>query len=260
MANDIEQSPFKHNLFVLSSLVSKDFKLKYRRSVLGVLWSVLNPLLMMVVLTAVFSFMFRFQIENYPLYLILGNILFAFVSDSTSEAMHSIIAASSLIKKIKIEKMIFPVEKVLFQLVNFAISLIAVVCVMLYFKVAPTANLVFLPLLLFYVLLFSIGLGMILSSLAAFFRDVIHLWGVIMTAWMYATPIFYPIDQLIGWMQQAMNFNPLYHYITYFRDIVMWNTNPGIMENLVCLGMGLASLAIGIIVFKKSENRFILYV
>lgn len=260
MANDIEQSPLKHNIFVLSSLVSRDFKLKYRRSILGVLWSVLNPLLMMVVLTAVFSFMFRFNIENYPLYLILGNILFALVSDATNESMHSIISASSLIKKIKIEKAVFPIEKVLFQLVNFAISLVAVICVMIYFKIAPTVNLVFLPLLLLYVMLFSIGLGMILSALAVFFRDVIHLWGVVMTAWMYATPIFYPIEQLVGWMQQAMSFNPIYHYITYFRDIVMWNIRPSLSENIICLVMGLVSLAIGILVFKKSENRFILYV
>lgn len=260
MAGDIEQSPLKHNYFVLKSLVMRDFKLKYRRSILGVVWSVLNPLLMMTVLTAVFSFMFRFSIENYPLYLILGNILFALVSDSTTEAMHSIIANSSLIKKIKIEKSIFPVEKVLFQLVNFTFSLIAVACVMIFFKIAPTANLLFLPLLLLYVVLFSIGLGMVLSSLAVFFRDVIHLWGVIMTAWMYATPIFYPIEQLDGWMQQVMNFNPLYHYVTYFRDIVMWNTTPSLSQNLICLCMALFSFLIGVAVFKKCENRFILYV
>ncbi len=111
----------KRNWFTIVSLVSRDFKLKYRRSVLGVLWSVLNPLLMMCVLTAVFSTIFRFgNIENYPLYLILGNTLFALMSDSTSGAMNSIIESAPLIKKIKINKMIFPLEKVLFQLVNFA--------------------------------------------------------------------------------------------------------------------------------------------
>lgn len=156
--------------------------------------------------------------------------------------------------------MIFPVEKVLFQLVNFAISLIAVVCVMSYFNIAPTLNLIFLPLLLIYVILFSIGLGLILSSLAVFFRDVIHLWGVVMTAWMYATPIFYPIAQLSTEMQQIMSYNPLYRFITYFRDIVMWNVTPSLKENLICLAIGIVSLVIGIIVFKKTENRFILYV
>ena len=104
----------KHSLFVLKSLVSKDFKLKYRRSILGVLWSVLNPLLMMIVLSAVFSFMFRFQIENYPLYLILGQVLFSLMTDATTSAMTSVIDASPLLKKVRVEKMVFPLEKVVF--------------------------------------------------------------------------------------------------------------------------------------------------
>ena len=253
-------SDFKHNRFVLNTLVGKDFKLKYRRSTLGVLWSVLNPLLMMVVLSAVFSFMFRFQIENFPLYLILGTILFNMMANSTGAAMVSIIEAAPLIKKIRINKMIFPLEKVLFELVNFAISLVAVVLVMLYFQIPPTVNLFFLPLLLFYVAVFSLGVGLILSTLAVFFRDVIHLWGVIITAWTYATPIFYPIEMLAGWMQIIVKMNPMYHYVTYFREIVMWNTNPGGMENLICLGFAVITLLIGILVFKKAQHKFVLYV
>ena len=115
---DITRSELKKNWGVLTALVSKDFKIKYRRSVLGVVWSVLNPLLMMVVMTAVFSYMFKFNIEHFPLYLILGNILFGLMSTATTTAMKSIVDSSSLIKKIRIEKAIFPVEKVLFALVN----------------------------------------------------------------------------------------------------------------------------------------------
>lgn len=253
-------SEFQHNRFVLNSLVSKDFKLKYRRSVLGVLWSVLNPLLMMVVLSAVFSFMFRFQIENFPLYLILGTILFNMMANSTGAAMTSIIEAAPLIKKIRINKMVFPLEKVLFELVNFAISLVAVILVMLYFQVPPSINLLFLPLLLVYVSVFSLGVGLLLASLAVFFRDVIHLWGVVITAWTYATPIFYPAEMLDGWMQTVLQFNPMYHYVTYFRDIAMWNTNPGGMENLICLGFAVITLLVGILVFKKTQHKFVLYV
>ena len=112
---------FKRDWFILTSLVSKDFKLKYRRSMLGVLWSVLNPLLMMIVLTAVFSVVFRFDIPNFPVYLILGQTLFTFMSDATSGAMSSIIDSAPLIKKIRINKMLFPLEKVVFSLLNFAI-------------------------------------------------------------------------------------------------------------------------------------------
>lgn len=251
---------WKRDKFILSSLISKDFKLKYRRSTLGVLWSVLNPLLMMCVLTAVFSFMFRFDIEYYPLYLILGSTLFSLMGDSTTSAMNSILESSSLIKKIKIKKILFPLEKVLFQLVNFCISLIAIAAVMIFFQVVPTANLLFLPLLLVYVVLFSAGIGMLLSALAVFFRDIIHLWSVIVTAWTYATPIFYPISILPDWMATIMNFNPMYHFITYFRQITLWGQTPGIQENLICLGLGVAFFLIGFAVFKKCEKKFILYV
>lgn len=249
------------NRFVLFSLVSKDFKLKYRRSVLGILWSILNPLLMMIVLSAVFSMFLRFgNIENYPLYLILGTVLFSFMQNSTTAAMWSIIEAAPLIKKVRVEKLIFPLEKSAFELVNFAISLVAVICVMIFFKVTPTFNLIFLPLLLFYVLLFSAGLGLLLAALAVFFRDICHLWGVVTTAWTYGTPIFYPLELLDPALQKAMEFNPMYHYITYFRDIVMWNTNPGIKENLICLAMALITFAIGFLVFRKTESKFIFYV
>ena len=204
MPNAINKATLKRNWFTISSLVSKDFKLKYRRSALGVVWSVLNPLLMMVVLSAVFSTFFRFDIPNYPLYIILGNTLFALMSESTTGAMWSILDSSSLIKKVRIEKLIFPIEKVLFQLVNFCISLIAVAIVMIYFRVVPTASILMVPVLLVYVVLFSAGLGMALSALAVFFRDVCHLWSVVITAWTYATPLFYPIVVLPDWMMPIM--------------------------------------------------------
>ena len=251
----------RRNWFTISSLVSKDFKLKYRRSVLGVLWSVLNPLLMMCVLAAVFTNVLKFgDVENFPMYLILGNVLFALMADSTSGAMTSILESAPLIKKIRVAKMIFPLEKVLFQLVNFAISLIAVIVVMVFFRIAPTVNLLALPLLLIYMLLFCSGLGMLLSALAVFFRDVCHLLGVVITAWTYATPLFYPVTLLPDWMQAAEAYNPMYHYVVYFRDIAMYGQWPGIKENLVCLAMALITFVIGFLVFKRTEKKFILYV
>lgn len=255
------QTELQRNWFTISSLVSKDFKLKYRRSILGVAWSVLNPLLMMCVLAAVFTNVLKFgDVANFPMYLILGNVLFALMSDSTSTAMTSILESAPLIKKIKISKMIFPIEKVLFQLVNFAISLIAVVIVMVFFRIAPTVNLLALPLLLVYMLLFCSGLGMLLSALAVFFRDICHFWSVIITAWTYATPLFYPVSLLPDWMQAAEAFNPMYHYVGYFRDIAMYNTLPGVQENLVCLGIATITFAVGFLVFRKTEKKFILYV
>lgn len=174
--------------------------------------------------------------------------------------MSSIIDSSALIKKIRIEKIIFPLEKVLFQLVNYILSLIAVVAVMVFFQVAPTINLLFLPLLLLYLLMFSAGLGFLLSALVVFFRDIGHLWGVVITAWTYATPLFYPISILPDWMMSIMNFNPMYHYVTYLREIALWGTAPGLGENLLCFTMGIVSLLLGYVVFRNLEKKFILYV
>lgn len=253
-------SEFAHNRYVLATLVGRDFKRKYRRSVLGVVWSVLNPLLMMVVLTAVFSYMFRFNIEHYPLYLILGQTLFTVMQGGTTEGMQSILTSSSMIKKIKIEKIVFPFEKVLFELVNFLFSLVAVIAVALFFQVWPSPTWLMLPLLLIYVTVFTTGLALLLSSLAVFFRDVIHLWGVVCTAWNYATPIFYPADLLPAWMMALEQFNPMWHYVTYFRNIFMYNTAPDLQANMICMGIALITFAVGFLVFRKTEHKFILYV
>jgi ABC-2 type transport system permease protein len=250
----------RKDVFILSTLVSRDFKLKYRRSVLGIVWSVLNPLLMMVVMAAVFSFMFRFQIENFALYLIIGQTLFSLMATATSSSVTAIIEAAPLIKKVRVNKMVFVLQKVLFEMLNFALSLIAVVVVMVFYQVLPTLNILFLPLLLIYVLLFSLGLALLLSALAVFFTDLIYLWGVVILAWTYLTPLFYPMSALADWMRQIMEFNPMYHYVTYFRDILMYGTTPSVLENLICLGFAVVTCAVGMLVFLKTQRKFVLYV
>ena len=186
--------------------------------------------------------------------------MFNLMSDATSGAMQSIIGAASLIQKIRIEKMVFPLEKVIFSLVNFLFSAIAAVAVMIYFRIMPTWDILFLPLCIVYVVAFSAGLGLILSSLAVFFRDVIHLWSVVLTAWTYATPLFYPLELLPDTLQFLIQFNPMYQYITYFRDIMMYGITPTLEQNLICIAMAAISLALGILVFRKTEHKFILYV
>ena len=207
--------------YILRELVSKDFKLKYRRSALGVAWSVLNPLLMMIVMSAVFSSFMRFNdpsLGNFPCYLILGNTAFQLMADATSTGMGSIIGASALLKKVKINRYVFPVEKVLFAGVNYGFSLIAVALVMV------------------------------------FFRDVIHLWSVVITAWTYATPIFYSANILPGWMATFEKFNPMY------REVTMWSTMPSPKLILACCGFAFGALLVGWLVFRKNEHKFILFI
>ena len=254
----------RNSLYLLYNLVSKDFKLKYRRSVLGVLWSVLNPLLQMIVMVLVFTNIFRFDIENFPVYLILGQVLMTLVTDATTNAMSSILDAAPLIKKIYIEKIIFPTEKNFFAVVNFALSLIAVAGVMIWFRIPPHLTMLYIPLLLIYVVVFSLGLSYFLSAVAVYFRDTMHLWTVFTTLWFYLTPVFWPIEALaqngISWMYNVILFNPMYHYLLCFRDVMMYNTWPSLTENLICIGFAAVTFAIGLLVFRKLEKKFILYI
>lgn len=253
------------NRFILKQLVTKDFKRKYRRSVLGIAWSVLNPLMMMVVMSVVFSFVFRADIENYPLYLILGNITFSFMSESTSQALMSFIDAAPLLKKVRVSRFVFPVQKVLFALVNFTFSLVAVALVMLWFRVMPTWHIIWLPVCLFLLVLFCSGIGLIVGSLAVFFRDVVHLWSVILTAWTYLTPIFWVPTQLAAngapaWVMSIVELNPMYGFVTFMRDIFLWNQNPSVQTLGLCVIWAVIMLGIGILVFRKTQHKFILYI
>lgn len=253
----------KKSIYILRQLVTRDFKLKYRRSFLGVAWSVLNPLLMMVVMAAVFSTMMKFSsdgIPSYPLYIILGNVTFTLMSDSTSQGMRSIIDAASLLKKVRIRRWVFPVEKVLFAVVNFAFSLIAVLIVMFAVGVYPTWTVLLLPVFLVYLSMFCVGLAMLLSSLSVFFRDVIHLWGVVLTAWTYATPLFYPVDILPSWMLLVERVNPMFHFVNYIRTLLLYQQVPSLMLNVACALCGAIMLVVGLLVFRKTERRFILYI
>lgn len=258
-------SPLQRDWFILRELVGKDFKLKYRRSFLGVAWSVLNPLLMMLVMSFVFSFFLRYSnIEHYSLYLIIGNITWSVFADSTNAGIVSIIDASSLLKKVRVNKLVFPAEKVLFSLVNFAFSLIAVVIVMAIEGVAPSVHLLWLPLILVLLMVFCLGMSLLLSTLAVFFRDVIHLWGVALMAWMYATPIFWPQDMIADvpyrFMQLVMYANPLYNFINAMRSIFIWNSAPTARMLELCVGSAVIALALGYFVFHRAEHKFILYI
>ena len=181
---------FKKYLPLLQQFVKRDFKTKYRRSVLGILWSVLNPLGMMLVMTVVFSHLFRAGIENFPVYLMCGQLVFNFYNEASNSAMNSIIWNGALIKKVYIPKYLLPMSSVCTSLVNLLTSFIALIIVIVITRsqVSWTFLLVIVPVI--YTWMFAYGMGMILCVLVTAFRDVQHLYGVIIVAWMYLTPIF----------------------------------------------------------------------
>lgn len=250
---------FKKYSPLLKELVVKEVKLKYKRSALGFVWSILNPLLMMCVMTVVFSTLFKSNIENFPVYLILGQIVFNFYSDATNGAMNAVVGGAGLISKVYIPKYIFPMAKVFSALVNLMFSLVAVLIVVLVTKVEITGAILAFPIGLVYVTIFALGIGLILSAYSVFFRDINHLYGVLLLAWTYLTPIFYPIEIIPKQILFIVKANPMYCYITYFRQIVLEGQVPNLSLNLICIGYALLALLLGLIVFYKKQDDFILY-
>ncbi len=264
---------FKKYLPLLQNLAGKDFKIKYRRSVLGIAWSILNPLLTMLVLTAVFGFIFGIDrypgVSDFAVFYIVGASMWNFFAEATTGSMTSVLASASLIKKVYIPKYIFPLEKCLFALINFAFSLIAVAIVMAirFQNIDPGITLVMLPLPIIYCLLFATGISLFLSAVCVYFNDIIHLYSVILTLWMYLTTLIYPlsmIEQKIGtdsalrFVVYFIKYNPMSIYLTIFRDVVMNNAWPSLEQHLWCLGYGIIALLIGVFTFKKLQKNFIL--
>lgn len=251
---------FKRFIPLLRELVVRDIKVRYRHSVLGMVWTVLNPLMMMVVITIVFSTLFKQNIPNYPIYYLSGSLIFSFNSESTTTALNSIISNSSLIKKVYIPKYLFPFSNILSGLVNLGFSLIAMFIVMILTQAPFHVTLLLLPIPIFYTFLFSTGLGILLSALTVYFRDIAHFYGVFILAWTYFTPVFYPVDILNDTVMKIMQLNPMYHYVSFVRELVIVGEFPSMKENLLCFLIGLITLIIGLCVFYKRQDNFVLYV
>ncbi len=252
----------KRYRFLIEQLVTRDFKTKYKRSILGVFWSFLNPLLMMAVQYVVFSWLIDRGggIEHYAMYLLIGIVLFNGFNDCCNQSMRAIIGNSGLITKVYVPKFIYPATKVLSAGINTLLSMIPLLVVALLNRLWPCPAWICLPLGLLFLLIFTMGMGFLLSSLMVFFRDVEFLWGVISTVWMYATPIIYAVEFLPEWVRPLEMFNPLYHYITFMRTILIDRAFPGATQYLWCILWGVAVFALGTIVFHKTEDKFIFYI
>lgn len=248
---------YKYLLYVL---VVRDIKKKYRRSVLGILWSMLNPLLMMIITAMVFSKLFRFDLENYILYLLIGQVFFTFYAESTNFAMSSILDNSSLIKKVYVPKYLFPLSRAISSCVNLLFTVPAIIVMMFYTGQYPTWRIVSFIFPLLFMLFFCMGIGLILAASVVYFRDLFHLYGVIVSALSYATPVFYPDKIIPEKYNFLLTYNPLYYYLKTFREIIYNGNLPDSYYLGMCLLMSIASLVVGVLVFKKAQNRFILYI
>ena len=242
-------------VFVIRELTSREIKRKYARSSLGIIWSVLNPLLMMVVMSLIFSTMFKRSIENYPIYYLTGQVMWSLFSSATESAMTSLVDNKSLLIKAKLPKHTFILSRVYTSLVNLGYTLIAYFLMLLIFRVKITLTILLFPVCVIYALLISIGVGYFLATEYVFFADIKYLYGIFLRLLLYMSAIFYPVDNLPDMMIKAVNMNPVYLVILFARECVMYGRVP---EEWVWIRLSvwsIAAIVFGMILFRAQENK-----
>ena len=251
---------FHENRFLFSELVKRDFKKKYKRTYLGMVWSLLSPLLTLLVMRVVFTHFFGRSVEHYTIYLFCGNIVFSFFSDATSTGMSSLMDNAGIFSKINVPKYLFLFSKNVSSLINFSLTF----CVFLIFcavdgiPLSPTFLLLIYPIIC--LIIFNLGVGLILSALFVFFRDIQYLWGVFTHLLMYMSAIFYTVDEFPAIAQRLFLLNPVYVYIKYFRLAVLESTVPSVQYHLLALGYALLAFLIGAVIYKTKNHKFLYYV
>ena len=246
--------------FLFEELVKRDFKKKYKRTVLGMAWSVLSPLLMLLVMRLVFTQFFGRGMEHYTTYLFCGNLVFSYFSESTGQGMTSLMGNAGIFTKVNVPKYLFLFSKNVQTLINFGLTL----CVFFMFCVLDGITFTWKFICLLYpiccLVLFNVGVGLILSAMFVFFRDIQYLWSVFTQLLMYMSAIFYTIDSYSYTVQCLFLLNPLYLFIRYFRKIVIEATIPTSWFHLLMLADVIIVFGIGCWMYKKYNTRFLYYV
>lgn len=250
----------KENKFLFSELVKRDFKKKYKNTYLGMIWSVLSPLLSLLIMSLVFTRFFGHEQAHFTIYIFCGNIVFSYFSDSTNGGMGSLLANAGIFTKINVPKYLFLFSRNVSALINFGLTL----CVFFIFCIIDgiTFSWCFLLLIIPIVcmIIFNVGVGLILSALYVFFRDMQYLWSVFTLLLMYMSAIFYTVSSFPEKTQRLFLLNPVYVYIKYFRLIVIENSIPSVQFNLLALGYALLAFGIGALLYKRYNHKFLYYV
>lgn len=245
---------------LVRALVVRDLKVRYRRSAIGFLWTMLQPLLTMLVLTLVFSAIFRFEIANYPVYALAGIMFWNFFSQSITTSMNSLRGNAHLLTKIPVPKAVFPLATVIAGVINLLFALVPLFAILLFTGHPIRPALLFLPAAVLLAALFTLGAGLLLSPMAVFFYDTIEMIGVVMTLLMYMTPIFYPMDIIPEKYLWAVRFNPIRSVLEVFRDPIYFGKIPPLSHLTVALVVTAVALLIGVVAFRRSSDRIPFYV
>ena len=250
----------KTHQFLFEELVKRDFKKKYKRTVLGMVWSLLSPLIMLLVMRLVFTQFFGRTTPHYTIYLFCGNLVYSFFSESTTQGMTSLLSNAPIFTKVNVPKYLFLFSKNVQCLINFGITL----CVFFFFCILDHITFTWRMIMLIYpivfLLIFNLGVGMVLSALFVFFRDMQYLWQIATQIIMYFSAIFYTIDNFSPAVQRVFLANPVYLFIRYFRMIVIDLTVPSLQYHLLMASVALLFFGVGCLVYKKYNHRFLYYV
>ncbi|MBR6113952.1 MAG: ABC transporter permease [Oscillospiraceae bacterium] len=245
--------------FLLRQLVARDFKTRYKRSVLGVFWSLLNPLMTMGIQYVVFSALFSGQVADYPLYLLSGIVCFNFFTEAAGAALTSVTGNAALITRVHVPVEVYPVSRVLSAAVNLLFSLLPLLTAALLTAGLPGPSVLLLPLGLAFLALTALGVGLGLATMMVYFRDTQFLWGAVSMLWMYLTPVFYPVSILPEGLRRLLMLNPLYHVITFVRTLLLDGRVPGPGTWLGCAASAGLSMLLGGAVFTRHRDEFVMY-
>ncbi len=260
MRKRTNKEEWKQEFFVISELTKREIKRKYVRSYLGVIWSVLHPLLYMVVMSLIFSTMFRQSIENFPIYYLSGYLVWDLFSQTTTQVMTVLTDNRDLLLTVKVPKRVFVVSRCCTALVNFVLSMIPYLLLLLVFRIPVTPMILLMPLGVFFCVLFSLGIGYLLSVLYVFFADISYLYSVLLTLWMFGSAVFYPIESVSPGMQKLISINPVYCYIAFTRSTVQYGRMPDSTLWMQVILWAVLVYAVGLGIFKKCENHVMLHI
>jgi ABC-type polysaccharide/polyol phosphate export permease len=245
---------------LLRDLVSRDLKVRYKRSVLGVAWTMLNPLLTMVVFTMVFSQVLRVPVKNFAVYFLSGFLLWNFVAQTTSWSTGCLLGYASLIKKIYVPKAVFVLATVLSGLVNLLLSLIPLALIMLVVGHPFHAALAFIPIPMLLGMLFALGLSLLLAPLSVMFADIVPIYQVVLTLWLYLTPVMYPIEMVPPEYRGVVDANPMSYLVEAFRAPIYGGVLPDGGVLMAATAFALAAMVLGWTVFQYYTDRIAYYV
>lgn len=250
----------KQHQFLFTELVKRDFAKKYKRTILGMAWSILSPLLNLLIMWLIFNNFFGNNMDHYVVYLFAGQLVFSYFSDATNLGMNSLVSNAAIFTKVNVPKYLFLFSQNVSSLINFGLTLLVFFTFVAVDGIAFTWKFFLLIYPVICLIIFNVGIGLILSALFVFFRDIQYLWGILTQLIMWLSAVFYTIDGYSYTVQCAFLLNPIYLYIRYFRKIVIDGTIPTPAFHMLAAVYALAAFAIGAYIYKKNNHEFLYYV